>query len=93
MLKLTMRYRNCSAIHKVIMYKARRIILGNCANFIAKQKRMVLILKKGASRKEMTSLEQKLKKKEGVDVIRHCGKIKLKEDPLAIQKRMRDEWQ
>jgi hypothetical protein len=25
--------------------------------------------------------------------IRHCGVIKLREDPLAFQKRVRDEWQ
>jgi hypothetical protein len=54
---------------------------------------MVLILKKGASQKQITLLEQKLKKKKGVDVIRHCGKIKLKEDALTIQKRLRDEWE
>jgi hypothetical protein len=29
----------------------------------------------------------------GVDTLRYCGVLKLKEDPLAIQKKLRDEWQ
>ncbi len=28
----------------------------------------------------------------GVDTKKHCGTLKLKEDPLAIQKRLRNEW-
>lgn len=28
----------------------------------------------------------------GVDTKKFCGLLKLKEDPLAIQKRLRDEW-
>ncbi|HEX8314510.1 MAG TPA: hypothetical protein VF609_05945 [Flavisolibacter sp.] len=28
-----------------------------------------------------------------VDTKKFCGVIRLKEDPLAIQKRLRDEWQ
>ncbi|MEP4535182.1 MAG: hypothetical protein ABJ004_18945 [Cyclobacteriaceae bacterium] len=27
-----------------------------------------------------------------IDTNKHCGVIKLKDDPLVIQKRMRDEW-
>jgi len=53
---------------------------------------MVLVLKKGASKKEMLSLEKKLTKPSGVNTKKYCGTIKLKEDPLAIQKKMRDEW-
>ena len=30
--------------------------------------------------------------KKGVDTRKFCGLLKLKEDPLAIQKRLRDEW-
>ena len=29
----------------------------------------------------------------GVDTLKFCGVLKLKEDPLAIQKKLRDEWQ
>lgn len=54
---------------------------------------MVLVLKKGASKKEIELLEKKLKIKSGVDVLKYCGLIKLKIDPLAIQKSMRNEWQ
>ena len=54
---------------------------------------MVLVLKKGASKKEIESIERKLKNKVGIDVMKYCGKIKLKEDPLSIQKSLRDEWQ
>lgn len=28
----------------------------------------------------------------GVNTMKYCGVIKLKEDPLAIQKRLTDEW-
>jgi hypothetical protein len=28
----------------------------------------------------------------GVDTKKFCGVLKLKEDPLVIQKRLRDEW-
>ncbi|MBB1287169.1 hypothetical protein HRH25_22520 [Flavisolibacter sp. BT320] len=28
----------------------------------------------------------------GVDTKKFCGVLKLKEDPMAIQKRLRDEW-
>lgn len=28
-----------------------------------------------------------------VDTKKFCGVIRLKEDPLAVQKRLRDEWQ
>lgn len=32
-------------------------------------------------------------KKGKIDLMAYCGILKLKEDPLAIQKRLRDEWQ
>ncbi len=51
------------------------------------------MLKKGATKKEIESIEKKLKNKSGVDVMKYCGKIKLKEDPLSIQKSLRNEWQ
>lgn len=36
---------------------------------------------------------QKNALEKGVDTKKFCGVLKLKEDPLAIQKRLRDEWQ
>ncbi len=54
---------------------------------------MVLILKKGASKREIESLEKRLKNKSGIDVMKYCGKLKLKKDALMIQKELRDEWE
>lgn len=53
---------------------------------------MVLVLKKGASKREIESIEKKLKYKGGIDIMKYCGKIKLKEDALVIQKSLRNEW-
>lgn len=54
---------------------------------------MVLVLKKGASKKEMDIISSKLKSGKGVNTKKYCGVIKLKDDPLSIQKKMRDEWE
>lgn len=35
---------------------------------------------------------QKRDLEKGADTRKYCGILKLKEDPLAIQKRLRDEW-
>ncbi len=53
---------------------------------------MVLVLKKGATKKDMQNIENKLQKTSGVNTKKYCGVIKLKEDPLVIQKQMRNEW-
>lgn len=56
---------------------------------------MVAILKQGASKESMRNLLENLlknRKMNGVDVHKYCGTIKLKEDAMAIQKKMRDEW-
>jgi hypothetical protein len=54
---------------------------------------MVLVLKKGASKKEMELISEKLRTNKGVNTKKYCSTIKLHEDPLAIQKKMRDEWE
>ena len=36
---------------------------------------------------------QKADLNKGVNTLKYCGALKIKEDPLAIQKRLRDEWQ
>jgi hypothetical protein len=54
---------------------------------------MVLVLKKGATKKEMENLARKMPTKKGVNTKKFCGSLKLKEEPLSIQKQMRDEWQ
>jgi hypothetical protein len=57
---------------------------------------MVLVLKKGASKKEIAAIEEKLykvKASTGFNARKYNGVLKLKEDPLLIQKKMRDEWE
>ncbi len=61
-----------------------------------KDNSMVLVLNKGASKKEIELINKKLSKLPSgkkLDAKKFCGVIKLKEDPLAIQKRLRDEWE
>ena len=53
---------------------------------------MVLVLRKGASKKEIQTIEKKLSISKGVDTMKYCGKIKLTEDSLSIQKTLRNEW-
>ncbi len=56
---------------------------------------MVAILKRGASRKKMQELLQKLQSRmphKGVNTQKYCGVIELKEDALEVQKRLRNEW-
>jgi hypothetical protein len=52
---------------------------------------MVTIIKKGTAKKEMEKALSGLKSAKTFDAYKHCGKITLKEDPVAIQKKMRDE--
>lgn len=55
----------------------------------------MITLKKGATQRHMQKLtltlseRRKLSKKSIKD---YCGSIKLKEDPIEIQKKMRNEW-
>jgi len=54
---------------------------------------MVTIIKKGLDKTLINKLIKKALKTKGVDTRKYCGVISLKEDPLVIQKRMRDEWE
>ena len=57
---------------------------------------MVLVLKEGASKKEIAAIEKILfrpKAKSGFDAHKYNGVISLKEDALEIQKRLRNEWE
>ena len=57
---------------------------------------MVLVLKKGASKKEIDAIDKKLYNKKslkGFDATKFNGILKLKEEPLTTQKKMRDEWE
>ena len=54
---------------------------------------MVTIIKKGSDTKEVEKALSKVKSKKIFDAQRYCGILKLKKDPLVIQKEMRNEWE
>jgi hypothetical protein len=53
---------------------------------------MVTIIKKGSDRKEIEKALSKLKSRKQFDAYKYCGTVQLEEDPLVIQKKLRDEW-
>jgi hypothetical protein len=53
---------------------------------------MTYILKRGIPKKSMLTLSSKVAVQTGVDTKKYCGVIKLSEDPLKIQKKIRSEW-
>ena len=53
---------------------------------------MVITIKKGDSKKTIEKKLSKLPKKKGFQAYKYLGKIKFDEDPVAIQRRLRDEW-
>lgn len=53
---------------------------------------MVIVIEQGTSKEKLERLLKKMKTKKGVNTKKYCGVIKLKEDPLQIQKQLRDEW-
>ena len=57
---------------------------------------MVLILKKGSGKKEIAAIEEKLYKVKangGFNAKKYNGILKLKANPLMIQKKLRNEWE
>lgn len=57
---------------------------------------MVVIIKKSDSKETLDRILTKLQSKrdkKGVDTSKYCGVINLKEDPLKIQRMLRDEWE
>ncbi|MFB9843211.1 hypothetical protein [Mucilaginibacter ginsenosidivorans] len=57
---------------------------------------MVLVLEKGASKSDIEAIEKaiyKQKKTAGFNAKKYNGAIKLTEDPLTIQIKLRDEWE
>jgi hypothetical protein len=56
---------------------------------------MVATLKQGASKAYIAKLLKRISNeivRKGVDTSKFCGKLSLKEEPLTIQRRLRDEW-
>jgi len=55
---------------------------------------MVIIIKKGTSREKIRlALKKRSVKVKAPDVKKYCGSISLKEDPLVLQKLLRNEWE
>lgn len=62
---------------------------------------MIVTITSRSSRREIEVALKKLHKKNGTgnkqkkvfDAYKYCGVIKLKEDPLTMQKKWRDEWE
>ena len=55
---------------------------------------MVTVIKYGTDKKKIKSLLERLKNKKsriGIDAYKYCGVITLAEEPLLIQKELRDE--
>jgi hypothetical protein len=55
----------------------------------------VIKLKRDASEEELKKIQEQVARetKKGFDAYKYCGVIKLTEDPLEFQKRIRDEWE
>ncbi len=56
---------------------------------------MVITLKKGSNRSRISKLLEKIRQTKplrGIDAYKYCGLINLEEDPIEIQRKMRDEW-
>ena len=57
---------------------------------------MLVVIKQGMSKARIRALMKKLRprkrKNDLPDLRKFAGSITLKEDPMVIQKRMRDEW-
>lgn len=54
---------------------------------------MVTVIKKKSGKKEASIQIEKALQTKGVDTHKYCGVITLKEDPMTIQKKMRNEWE
>jgi hypothetical protein len=55
-----------------------------------------MVLKKGASKTEIEAIEKKLyfeKNTSGFNAKKYNGVVSLKEDPLSMQMKLRDEWE
>jgi hypothetical protein len=57
---------------------------------------MTILVRRTTTKKQLAALLKGRKrtrsKKKGVDLKSYAGKLKLEEDPLVIQKKMRDGW-
>ncbi len=61
--------------------------------FVKEKLTMVTVIKNGISKTSIRHLVQKTQVRKGIDAQKYCGVIKLKEHPVDIQKKLRDEWE
>lgn len=57
---------------------------------------MVLVLKAGSTKEEIEAIDKEIYKKKskgGFHAKKYNGIIPLNEDPMVIQKKLRDEWE
>lgn len=54
---------------------------------------MVTRIRKGTKKEDFDKKLAELKGTRNFDAQKYCGIIRLKEDPVAIQKKLRDEWE
>lgn len=55
---------------------------------------MITTIKKGTSTENIRlALKKRPAKIKSLDLKKYCGSITLKEDPLEMQKKWRDEWE
>ena len=54
---------------------------------------MVTVIKSSFTKKEIHAKLKEALETKGVNTHKYCGTISLKEDPLTIQKKLRDEWE
>ncbi len=57
---------------------------------------MVLVLKGGAAKNEIKAIEEKLYEEKlttGFNAEKYSGALPLLEDPLTLQKQLRNEWE
>ncbi|UZO82088.1 hypothetical protein NBT05_06345 [Aquimarina sp. ERC-38] len=62
---------------------------------IVRTNNMVVIIKSGANKEIIANRLKALYStpKKGFDANKFCGILTIEEDPLSIQKRLRDEWE
>jgi len=65
-------------------------------SIFVKNNLMVTVIKYGSDKKKIKSMLERMKKQKsnmGIDAYKYCGVITLAEEPLLIQKEMRNEWE
>jgi hypothetical protein len=53
---------------------------------------MSITIDKNSTVTQLHAAIRKVQTERGVNTLKHCGTIKLKESPITIQKKMRSEW-